>query len=123
VTIDPSRAAGLPPVPETALPADVRKGTTAQKQAYRAALGFEQMLVSQLTSSMLATAQAGGAGSADTGSGDAASGDSSSADTGATDPGSSMYQQMLPDQLAQAVTADGGIGLARQLYKSMETQR
>ena len=32
---------GLPQVPSTALPAAVRNGSDADKQAYKAALGFE----------------------------------------------------------------------------------
>ena len=45
--IDPSalsafRTGSVPAIDEAALPADVRKGTTAQKQTYQAALGFER---------------------------------------------------------------------------------
>jgi Rod binding domain-containing protein len=31
-----------------------------------------------------------------------------------------MYTQMLPDQLADAVTANGGLGLAKNFYDSMK---
>jgi Rod binding domain-containing protein len=31
-----------------------------------------------------------------------------------------MYMQMLPDQLADAVTANGGLGLAKSFYDSIK---
>jgi len=115
--IDPSalsafRTGSVPAIDEAALPADVRKGTTAQKQTYQAALGFEQLLVQQLAQSMMSSADG-----ADDGSG---SGDGSDSSAGAT---STPYQQMLPDQLASAVTSAGGIGLADQIYHSIEKGR
>jgi Rod binding domain-containing protein len=88
-------------VPETALPANVRNGSDEEKQTYKAALGFERMLLGQLMQSMTDTAQ--GAGSED---------DSSDAAT-------SMYKQMLPDQLADSMIAGGGTGLADNLYRAL----
>ena len=44
---------GLPTVPTTALPAAVRNGSADDKQAYKAALGFEQILLGQLVDEML----------------------------------------------------------------------
>ena len=41
-------------IPEAALPASVRTGTPKDKEAYRAALGFEQVLLGQLVKSMAA---------------------------------------------------------------------
>ena len=43
---------GLPLVADSALPADVRTGSTKDKNDYKAALGFEQMLVQRLVQSM-----------------------------------------------------------------------
>ena len=43
----------LPAVPATALPAAVRNGSDDDKQAYKAALGFEQILLGQLVDEML----------------------------------------------------------------------
>ncbi len=43
---------GLPVVADSALPRDVRDGSTADKKAYKAALGFEQLLVGQLVGEM-----------------------------------------------------------------------
>ena len=44
---------GLPQIPESALPAAVRGGTAADRQAYRTAMGFEQVLLSQLVEEMV----------------------------------------------------------------------
>ncbi len=39
---------GLPAVPSSALPASVRQGSQADRDAYKAALGFEQILLGRL---------------------------------------------------------------------------
>ncbi|MFL5841456.1 MAG: hypothetical protein ACJ77Z_13490 [Thermoleophilaceae bacterium] len=104
----------LPPINEAALPAEVRNGTKQDKKAYEAALGFERMLLGELTKSLADTAKP--AGSDD--GGDDSSGDGSGSQT--QDAASSMYMQMLPDQLADAVTAGGGLGLAQSLYQTIK---
>ena len=83
-----------------AIPADVRAAGTEAEQTYKAALGFERMLLSQLTKSMFSSAQ----GEED--------GEGESAATAA-------YKDMMPGTLADAVTGAGGIGLAEDLYKTM----
>jgi len=109
VTIDP--LGSLPVVPETALPADVRKGSEKDKQTYQAALGFERELLSQLTQAMVDTT-----GSTD----DSSSSDGSTDSTDASsDPAIQAYNQMLPDQLADALIAGGGTGLAANLYQAL----
>lgn len=105
-------AAGLPPIDQASLPADVRNASPKQKQVYNAALGFERMLLGELTKEMAATANPAG-------SSDSSGGSDPSASSG-TDAASSIYQQMLPDQLATAMTAGGGVGLADQLYQSLQ---
>jgi Rod binding domain-containing protein len=90
----------LPPIDQALLPADIRKGSAEDKQAYTAALGFERMLLGELTKQMAETAKP-------------AEGDDDNKDAA-----SSMYMQMLPDQLADAVTQNGGTGLARSLYNA-----
>jgi Rod binding domain-containing protein len=105
----------LPPIDQATLPADIRNGSKQDKQAYTAALGFERMLLGELTKQMAETAKPAGSDDSDSsGSGDGT--DSSQS----TDAASSMYQQMLPDQLADAVTESGGLGLARSFYDSMK---
>ena len=85
---------GLPPVDQAQLPADVRNAAPARKHAYQAGLGFEQLLVQQLTQSLTDSAS------------DALGGDS-------------PYASMLPDALSQGVMDGGGLGLARQLMDAI----
>lgn len=108
----------LPVVPDAVLPADVRHGSAADKKTYAAALGFEQQLLEQLTQSIADTAQPDASAGA---SGDGS--DDGSDDTGATDAATSAYQQMLPQQLADAMIAGGGTGLADDLYRALRQGR
>ena len=94
----------LPPIDQATLPAEIRDGSKQDKQAYQAALGFERMLLGELTKAMADTAKP-------------ADGDESSQPE---DAASAMYMQMLPDQLADAVTANGGLGLAQSLYANIK---
>ena len=100
----------LPPVDQATLPAEVRNGTKQDKKAYEAALGFERMLLGELTKSLADTAKPAGSDESDDGA----------TDGGTQDAASSMYMQMLPDQLADAVTAAGGLGLAQSLYHTIK---
>ena len=91
-----TQISGLPLVSDTALPADVRRGTSKDKENYKAALGFEQMLVQQVVQSMAGDDQ-----------------DSPLAQ--------GPYASTMQTSLADALTANGGLGLAQQLYKEMGT--
>lgn len=93
----------LPALNPSFIPADVRNGSAEDKKAYRAALGFERSLLQQLTKTM-----------ADTTKTDDSS-DEESGETAATQ----MYKDMLPDRLADSMIANGGIGLAEDLYRSV----
>ncbi len=97
---------GLPglPIGPTALPREVREGTPDQQKAYRAALGFERMLVSQLLHSLGDDALGLGSGEGES--------------SGAT----AAYKDLLPSTLADSLTAGGGIGIARDLYKALPTE-
>jgi Rod binding domain-containing protein len=97
----------LPPIDQATLPAEVRHGSKQDKKAYQAALGFERMLLGELTKAMAETAKPIDGGDED-----------SSSQT--KDVASSIYLQMLPDQLADAVTANGGLGLAQSFYDSIK---
>jgi hypothetical protein len=83
---------GLPEVPATALPAAVRNGSADDKQAHKAALGFEQILLGQLVDEMLPQ--------------------------GTLTEG--PYAAPMKDALTSGLIADGGIGLAAQLYPSLK---
>jgi Rod binding domain-containing protein len=89
-----SSISGLPILNEAALPAGVRNGSAADKQAYKTALGFEQMLVDQMVKSMAGD------------SGPLASGD---------------YADTLQTSLSSAIEGAGGLGLAQQLYKDIRS--
>ena len=89
---------GLPPMDRSLLPADVRDAGPETRQAYQAALGFERMLVAQLAKQLT----------------DTAGGDQE------TSAATSAYRDLLPDALADGVTAAGGLGLARQLFDSQQ---
>jgi Rod binding domain-containing protein len=93
----------LPPIDQSLLPAEVRDGSKQDKQSYQAALGFERMLLGELTKAMADTAKP-------------ADGD----DAQPEDAASSMYMQMLPDQLADSMISNGGLGLAQGLYDSVK---
>ena len=95
----------IPPIDQSLLPADVRNGTAKDKQAYAAAVGFERMLVEQLTKPLAQSAL---------GTGD----DSGSDDGSPQDSGSSVYSDMISSSLADSVSQQGGLGLADSLYKS-----
>ena len=94
----------LPPIDPSVLPAAVRNGSPADKKKYQAALGFERMLVQQLTKAMSDTAKTDGADEESDGS----------------DAATTTYQSMLPDVLADGITASGGLGLAQQIYKGLK---
>lgn len=82
---------GLPAVPSSALPTEVRTGSKADREAYTAALGFEQMLLGQLVGEMMPE--------------------------GALTDG--PYADYAKEAFATGLIADGGIGLAAQLYPSL----
>jgi hypothetical protein len=82
---------GLPQVPESALPAAVRNGSAADKEAYRAALGFEQLLLGQLVKSMAA-------------SGPLAEG---------------PYAAPVQEAFTGGLIAGGGLGLGAELYRAL----
>ena len=82
---------GLPQVPATALPAAVRIGSDEDKQAYKAALGFEQILLDQLVDEMLPE--------------------------GTLTEG--PYAAPMQEAFSAGLIADGGLGLAAQLYPSL----
>ena len=102
--IGPLPSGGLPQVDRSALPAEIRKGSDEQQRAYRAALGFERMLVGQLVRSMNKATE--GMTADEDGEGG----------FGSTPP---AYREMLADSLADQVIRGGGLGIARDLYRTL----
>jgi hypothetical protein len=82
---------GLPQVPTSALPASVRDGSKADREAYTAALGFEQILLGQLVGEMLPE-------------GDMTKG---------------LHAASMQEAFTSGLVANGGIGLAAQLYPAL----
>ena len=111
-------SSALPPIDQSLLPADVRKGTPADKKDYEAALGFERMQVGQLTKAMTDTAKPVDDSSDDSSGGDSTNSDDSTST--ATDAATTQYLDMLPDQLADSLIAHGGLGLADNFYRAMK---
>jgi Rod binding domain-containing protein len=91
---------GIGPIDQSLLPADVRNGTPADRKRYEAALGFERMLVAQLTQQLADTAKP--------------------ADDGGESGATSAYRSMLPGAMADAITQGGGLGLARTIADDLK---
>ena len=82
---------GLPSVPDSALPREVRAGSAADKDSYRAALGFERMFVEQLLKSA----------------------------TGGKGFIAGPQSSVVDGALADAMVANGGFGLAARLHSQI----
>ncbi len=87
--------AALPSVPDSALPSAVRAGSAADRQSYKAALGFERMLVEQLLKSAT-----GGKGFIE-----------------------GPQAAAVDSALADAMVANGGFGLAAELHERIRSPR
>ena len=79
---------GLPALAPGAVPAEVRRAGPDAVEGFRAALGFERTLLSQMLTDALPEPEEGG------------------------DP----RQANLPATIAHALVAQGGVGMADQLY-------
>jgi Rod binding domain-containing protein len=94
--IAPLDAAGV------TLPPEIRAAGAGAQQEYRSALAFERVLLGQLTKAIQATVP--------------------SDDEGAS-AATESYRNMLPDTIADAVIAGGGIGLASDLVRALRTDQ
>jgi Rod binding domain-containing protein len=84
----------VPAIANAALPADIRAaGTDAQKN-YKSALAFEQMLVGELVKEMVPKD---------------------------SEMSKGPYASSMQDTLSAALVGGQGLGLARQLYKEMQS--
>ena len=84
---------GLPAISPTSLPADIRAAGTDAVKDYKTAVGFEQMLAGQLVKSMVSESSLG----------------------------EGPYASTMQDTLTTALTSGHGLGLARQIYKEMQS--
>ena len=85
------------PIDTRLVPAAIREQGPQAVELYAAALQFEGVLMAQITEQMLAGEGEGVAGGG-------------------------AYGAMLPQSLADGVTAGGGLGLAGELYRAMATR-
>jgi hypothetical protein len=119
---DALTSANLPPVNPALEPADIRNGNTQAKQAYQEALGFESVLMSQLTQELASTVSSPSDGSSDSSDGsDDSSSDSSGGILG-SDPSTSAFASMIPTALTSALMSNGGVGIAAQLAQAIDPQ-
>jgi hypothetical protein len=101
-------ASSLPPISAASEPASIRNGPPAAKQAYQEALGFEQLLVDQLSQQLAATVSSPG-GDGSSGSGVMGS-----------DPSTSGFASLIPQALSSGIMSAGGTGMALQLAKALD---
>jgi len=111
-------SSSLPPIDAANEPADIQNGNTAAKNAYQEALGFEDILVQQLTQDLASTVTS----PSDDGSSDDGSDDSSDSSGGilGSDPSTSGYASLIPTALSQSIMSSGGLGIAAQLAQSID---
>ena len=111
-------ASNLPPIDSALLPADIRNGNARAKQAYQQALGFEDILMQQLTQQMADTVTNPGGGSSDSGD----SSDSSSGGILGSDPSTNAFASLIPTALTQSMMSGGGVGVADRLARAIDPQ-
>ena len=109
-------ASNLPPINSALLPADIRGGNAQAKQAYQEALGFEDILMQQLTQQLAATVTTPGGDSSDS----SGSSDSSSGGILGSDPSTSAFTSMIPTALTQSMMSGGGVGVADRLARAID---
>ena len=113
-------ASNLPPINSALEPADIRNGNAQAKQAYQEALGFEDVLMQQLTQQLANTVTSPGGDSSSDGSGD--SSDSGSGGILGSDPSTSAFAGLIPTALTQSMMSAGGVGIADSLARAIDPQ-
>jgi Rod binding domain-containing protein len=99
-------------------PASVRNGDQKAKNAYATGVAFENVLVSELAQQMAATVP--GLDGSDDGLGGTT--DSTGGSTGGVggSGGLGAYASLLPQTLANSISAGGGTGIAMEIAKSID---
>jgi Rod binding domain-containing protein len=97
------------------IPADIRNGNSAAKQAYGEGLAFEQILVNQLVQSMSADISDGG--DATDSSGDSLNQTGLLAGDGAS---TNVYSSMMTQALSSTLMGSGGLGIASELAQAID---
>ncbi|MFZ0383469.1 MAG: hypothetical protein WCD11_10400 [Solirubrobacteraceae bacterium] len=115
-------SANLPPVNPALEPADIRNGNAQAKQAYQEALGFEDVLMQQLTQELASTVSSPSDDSSDGSDGSDDSSDDSSGGILGSDPSTSAFASMIPTALTSSLMSNGGVGIAAQLAQAIDPQ-
>ena len=110
-----SAATGLPVVNQALEPAWVRDGSASTQKAYASALSFEQTLVEQLSQTLTATSGL----ESESSSGETESGSEGASSSSAA--GDSQLSSLLPQALSSGVMHAGGLGLAAQMTRDLES--
>jgi Rod binding domain-containing protein len=111
-------ATNLPPINAALEPAEIRNGNAQAKQAYQEALGFEDILMQQLTQQLAATVTSPGGDSSDS----SGSGNSGSGGMLGSDPSTNAFASLIPTALTQSIMSGGGTGVADQLAHALDPQ-
>ncbi len=117
-------SSSLPPVNQASEPADIRNGNTQAKQAYQEALGFEDVLMQQLTQQLASTVSSPGGDSSASGDSSDSSGSSDSSSGGilGSDPSTSAFASLIPTALTHSIMSAGGVGIADNLARAIDPQ-
>jgi Rod binding domain-containing protein len=121
--ISPSLSSALPPINPATEPASIRHGGPAAQKAYQEALGFEDILVNQLSQELASTVSSPGSlgGAGDDGS-DSSAGGSGGSGGGllGSDPSTSAFSSMIPQALTTSIMSGGGLGIAARLAQAID---
>jgi Rod binding domain-containing protein len=122
ISFDSSQlGSALPPIDPSTEPASIRNGDATAKKAYQEALGFEDVLVNQLSQELASTVSSPSDSS--DGSSDGSDSSSSSSSGGGIlggDPSTSAFSSMIPQTLTNSIMSSGGLGVAIQLAKALD---
>jgi Rod binding domain-containing protein len=108
----------LPPINPATEPASIRNGDAKAKKAYQEALGFEDVLVNQLSQQLASTVSAPSDPSSEGSSDSSSSGGGGLLGSG--DSASSAFSSMIPQTLTNAIMSSGGLGVAAQLARALD---
>ena len=124
--IDPAQlSSALPPINPATEPAVIRNGGPQAKKAYEEALGFEDILVNQLSQELASTVSSpdstdGSASDDSTGSGSDDSTGSGGGGLLGSDPSTSAFSSMIPQALSTSIMSAGGLGIAARLAEGLD---
>ncbi|MGO9902046.1 MAG: hypothetical protein ACLP0J_20715 [Solirubrobacteraceae bacterium] len=115
---------GLTPVSQADLPADIRNGSPAAKQAYTEGLEFAQVLVNELAQQLTATVSDQDSDDGDSSTNASGGGDDGSSDATSplgSDPATSLYSSLIPQALSDSImSSGGGLGIASEIAAALD---